>query len=417
VPLAVIPVREGFAPVYAHLHRLVGPVATSMLVTGAAGSLKSTAGALLMTGIAKATNGQVALVLVNSKGNDFLFSDYSRQEWAARTGLPALREHDLHLYRAMGYDEPPTLAPLTAFVPATNDPGWQSARVPGFPNTQSYALSQDVAIRYACTPTDDDERAASIIMKQCIEEAAGPFSEERGIPTIFELVVALEREVLSLSSERARWRNQFQGTTLAAALRQLRSAVRDLGPVLGIDASRQAFPVEQLAQGGTWVVDVAPLPQRAAQAVLDELVTDLWRAKAHGVIPPDLPLVLLVDELNRWSTTGPTASRLAAIVRDQRHRRFSLIGLAQQLSILHPQLLANADSFWIGVTRSQEASEPVYTYLPAHIRGQLHRLPPGQRVLDVWPLAQPLMCEIPFPGWLISNEGLAVVEAWRKGNA
>jgi hypothetical protein len=50
------------------------------------------------------------------------------------------------------------------------------------------------------------------------------------------------------------------------------------------------------------VVDISPLPQRAAQAVLDDLVTALWDAKANGVIPHHLPLVLLVDELNRWTT-------------------------------------------------------------------------------------------------------------------
>lgn len=171
--------------------------------------------------------------------------------------------------------------------------------------------------------------------------------------------------------------------------------------------------MEQLAPGGTWVVDVAPLPQKAAQAVVDELVTALWHAKARGSIPHDLPLVLLVDELNRWWSTGPTASRLAEIVRDQRHRRFSLVGLGQQLSTLHPQLLANAETLWFGNTRSRELADEVYNHLPQHIRSQLHRLPQGQRVLDTWPLTQPLIVEVPFPSWLIADEGLAVVEAWR----
>lgn len=413
VPLAVVPLRSGFAPVHAHLKRLVGPTATSMLITGAAGSLKSTAGVLLMTSIARVTDQQAALVLVNSKGNDFLFADYARREWTGQAGIPPLREHDEQLYTALGFPEPPTLAPLTAFVPQTDDPTWQSARVPGFPNTQNYALSQNVAIRYACAPNDDDERATSIITRQCIEEVAGSFAQEMGITTLQELVHVLEAELLALSSERARWRGQFQGSTLGAALRQLRSAVRDLGPLLSPDAPRPAFPVHELAHGGTWVVDIAPLPQRAAQAVLDELINALWQAKARETIPNTTPLVLLVDELNRWSTTGPTAARLAAIVRDQRHRRFSLVGLAQQLSTLHPQLLANAESFWFGTTRSQEASQEVYNYLPIALRNRLHRLPPGQRVLDIWPLAQPLPCDIPFPSWLIADEGLAVVAAWR----
>ncbi len=412
VPLGVIPQREGVAPIYGDLQRLVGPIATSVLITGMAGSLKSTAGLLLMTGVQHVTKGRAALVLVNSKGNDFLFADYGRQAWSKRLPIAPLRSRDEAIYRALGYPEPPRLEALTAFAPETDELGWRSARPLAFPRTTGYQLGHDVAIRYACAPTDDDERPASIVTRQCIEEAAGPFARECGAQTLNDLVTALEAEFVTLTTERARWRNQFQATTVAAALRQLQSAARDLGPILGPRDTTVHFPVEQLAAGGAWVVDVAPLPQRAAQAVLDELVTALWHAKARGVIPHDLPLVLLVDELNRWSTRGPTASRLAEIVRDQRHRRFSLVGLGQQLSTLNPQLLANAETLWIGNTRARELADDAYAHLPLHVRSQLHRLPQGQRLLDTWPLAQPQIVEVPFPSWLIADEGLAVVDAW-----
>ena len=412
VPLGVISLPDGFAPVYGHLDRLVGPTATSTLISGAAGSLKSTAGALLITGLQQATRGQVALVLVNSKGNDFLFADYGRQTWAQKLDLPPLRPRDQAIYAAMGYAEPPVFARFTALVPETDDPAWRSIRPRDFPRTQPYHLSYESAIRHACSPTDEQEHPSSIITRQCIEEAAGPFARARKLRTLAELIDALEAEFLDLTSDRARWRNQFQATTVAAALRQLRATLRDLGPLVGAVGDAAAFPITELARGGTWVVDVAPLPQRAAQAVLDDLITALWQAKAAGVIPHHLPLVLLVDELNRWTATGPTAVRLAAIARDQRHRRFSLVGLAQQLSTLHPQLLANVDTFSIGNTRSQELAEDVYDHLPLHLRSQLHRLPEGQRVIDAWPFAQPLIVEVPFPSWLIADEGLLVVEAW-----
>lgn len=274
-------------------------------------------------------------------------------------------------------------------------------------------LDQDVAIRYACAPTDDDERTSSVVTRQCIEEAAGPFAQEHGITTLSELVAILTAEFAQMVSERHRWRNQFQATSVAAALRQLQAAQRDLGPLLSQRTDTARFPVEQLANGGTWVIDVAPLPQRAAQAVLDEVVAVLWQAKADGTIPHDLPLVLLCDELNRWSSRGGTLSRLAAIVRDQRHRCFSLIGLAQTLSTLHPHMLDNVDALWMGNTRSRELAEDVYNHLSPHLRGQLQRLPTGTRMLDAPPLAVPQLIEIPFPSFLIADEGLAIVEAWR----
>jgi hypothetical protein len=412
-PVGAVPIGSSFAPVYVHAHRLVGPVATSALITGAAGSLKSTAGVLLLAGIQHVLQGQCALVLVNSKSEDFLFADFSRDDWSERVNLRPLRDRDRAIYSALGYPTPPVLQNLKAFVPQASDATWRSARPLGFPRTQSYRLSQEVAIRYALDVTDEEERALSIVTKQCIEEAAGSFATERGVSNLAELVAALEAEFVQMVNDRARWRNQFQATTVAAALRQLQSTLRDLGPILGESNTVTGFPVEQLARGGTWVVDVAPLPARAAQAVLDELITALWNAKARGVISPDLPLVLLVDELNRWSATGPTASRLAAIVRDQRHRRFSLVGLAQQLSKLNEQILANADTLWLGSVKSQELADDVYNHLPVYIRNHLHRLSPGQRVIDAWPLAQPLTVEIPYPSWLIAEEGLNVVQAFQ----
>ncbi|MDP9316963.1 MAG: hypothetical protein M3R24_39930 [Chloroflexota bacterium] len=414
VPFGVIPLPNGFAPTYVHLQRLVGPIATSALFTGAAGSNKSTAAMHLLMGIRKATRGAAAFVIVNSKGADYLFADYSRNIYASRFGFPTLTDRDIQIYQSLGYQEPPTLSYPTVFVPNVTNVEWHSPRPLGFPRTKPYGLSYDAAIRYACDPTDDDERTASVITIQCIEEAATVFAQEQGIFSVEELVIAMEAIFQTMLNDRARWRNQYQSTTVAAAIRQLQTTVRDLGPILGGRGEAVSFPVEQLARGGTWVVDIATLNERAAQAVLAELVTELVRAKARGVIPHALPLVLLADELNRFNARGLTAQRLASIVRDARHRRFSLIGLAQQASTLNSQLLASVDLLSLGITRSREAAHDFYDHLPKHIRNQLHRLPPGHRVLDVVPLTQALIVELPYPSWLIADEGLAVVELWQS---
>lgn len=368
---------------------------------------------MLAASVMHTTKGRCALVVINTKGNDFVFADLSREIWAERLPLPALRDRDRAMYATMGFDTPPVFCDATVFVPAVHDPHWQSSRPPDFPRTLTYSLSYTSGVRYALAPTDDDEKPTSIITRQCIEEACGAFARERGITTLSCLVEALETEFLAMTTERSRWRNQFQATTVSAALRQLRTTDRDVGPLLGSVEEVVAFPVEALAEGGVWIVDVGPLPQRAAQATLDQLIYELWQAKASGTIPHEMPLVLLVDELNRWSATGPTATRLAAIARDQRHRRFSLIGLAQQASMLHPQLLANSDTLSLGTTKSSELIADCYAHLPVHVRSRLNRLPPGHRFVDAWPFPEPLEVEAPFPSWLIADEGLHVVELWR----
>jgi hypothetical protein len=389
-----------------------------VLISGAAGSLKSTAGLLLLLGIQQVLTPQgCALVIVNTKGEDFLYADLARERWENYLPLRKLTERDRRIYATLGYTEPPALQQATVFVPDASDPTWRSSRPSAFPRTRTYQLSHASGLRYALSPTEDDERPATVVTRQCMEEASGPFARERNLTDLPSLAAALEAEFVALSGERQRWRNQFQALSVGATVRQFRTAARDLGPLLATAGSEVALPVADLATGGTWIIDVAPLGQRAAQAVLDEVVQTLWQAKAHGVIPHTLPLVLMVDELNRWSATGPTAARLAAIARDQRHRRFSVVGLAQQLGTLHPGLLANADTVWYGITRSRELAEDVYNHLPEHVRAQLHRLPPGQRLLDAWPRAEPIRVSLPWPSWLTDDEGRMVVERWHTQKA
>lgn len=122
VPVGVIPVGQTFSPVTLNLHRLVGPTATSMLITGAAGSYKSSAGGVVLCGIAQATQSRVAIVIINSKGEDLLFPDFARQACATKYHVQPLRERDLAIYHAMGYAEPPVLPNVTTFVPATSTP-------------------------------------------------------------------------------------------------------------------------------------------------------------------------------------------------------------------------------------------------------------------------------------------------------
>jgi hypothetical protein len=155
-------------------------------------------------------------------------------------------------------------------------------------------------------------------------------------------------------------------------------------------------------------VDIAPLPQRAAQAVLATLVDALVQAKTAGRIPADMPLVLLVDDLPRWAARTP---RLLAFVRDQQHRQCSLIGLADRFSLVPPRLTAHASAVWIGRTSSQEARDPLYAPLPPALRGALPHLSSQQVVVTAAPYRHPLLCEIPCPAWLVGDEGAAAAKA------
>lgn len=274
VPVGVIKLHDGLAPVFCHADRLIGPLATSMLISGAAGSIKSTAGMLLILGLQHTLKGKIATVIIYSKGADFLFADYARDAIPDNQQIPMLRAEDRPIYTAFGFAEPPVLGDTTVWVPDARDARWRAVRPVEYPNTKPYRIRHTSGIRYALA-RNDDERATSVITRQCIEEIAGPFAVEQGVTTLTALTSVLEAEFLALSSERARWRNQFQGTTLAAALRQLQTTVRDLGPILADVDEPSGFPVEDLAEGGIWIIDVAHLPQRTAQVVIDEVIHTL----------------------------------------------------------------------------------------------------------------------------------------------
>jgi hypothetical protein len=69
---------------------------------------------------------------------------------------------------------------------------------------------------------------------------------------------------------------------------------------------------------------------------------------------------------------------------------------------------------WFGSTRSAELMTEPCLRLPLHIRNRLHRLLPGQRVLDAYPLHESLAIDILFSSTLVSDEGLALVAALQE---
>jgi hypothetical protein len=214
--------------------------------------------------------------------------------------------------------------------------------------------------------------------------------------------------MLAVQEADARWRGTFQPAALAMTAQYLRQVVRDVAPIHADGTSAAPFPVHDLAGGGAWVVDIAPLPQRAAQAVLATLVDALVQAKTAGRIPADMPLVLLIDDLPRWAARTP---RLLAFVRDQQHRQCRLIGLAERLSMVPPRLAAYTSAVWIGRTSSQEARDPLYAPLPPSLRCVLPHLSSQQAVVTAAAYRHPLLCEIPHPAWLVGDEGAAAVAA------
>jgi hypothetical protein len=211
-----------------------------------------------------------------------------------------------------------------------------------------------------------------------------------------------------MTSERARYRNAYQLSTVSAAVRQLRGTVQAVGPIVAPVGAPSGFPVGELAGGGTWVIDLAALPHTAQEACLDEVISALIRAKEDGRLPAGQPLVLAVDEVQSWHKDGFVSRHLSRIVRDRRGHGFALLGITQQLSRIAPTIVDNASIFSLGLTGSRELAERCYDHLPGHVRGLLGRLKPGQRVLQT-STTRAVQIATPYPSFLVGEEPRALL--------
>lgn len=355
-------------------------------------------------------------LIFNVKGEDLLWIDQP-----TTSNLFDPREYDaLGLkpgpFESVGLWAPPRPRGEGAMLP------WVEGRTRG---VQAYgwtlrAFVEDRLLRF-CFAEGDDERSQIADLVARIESAlanecepprpdahtliAGDGNELRSFK---DLADHIERR---LDADDPAYKGRIADGTVAAFIRRLHGAVRDLSQlILDHRVERPDDHVIGFGQQVT-VVDLHNLPDKAKRFVTGVTVKRLFEQKEQQGKREPLHFLVL-DELNRYAPRdgwSPIKEILLDVAERGRSLGMILIGAQQTASEVERRIVANSAFRVVGRLDASEAQRSEYGFLPAATRARANILEPGSMILHQPTIPVPLQLRFPFPAWATRAEEAAAL--------
>lgn len=404
IPVGVVQLASGLAPVYVDGEELLGPLAAHLVCGGRSGAAAKTSYISVLLATAMQTmrkrDKKMAAILFNVKGPDLLTLDKPAPEGE-------LTQQDLAAYAALDVNPEP-FEDVTVYAPALpGGNGVQSFRDDavgvqwGLLDTWKYlqyldkrlvdtdnawALTNDLAARKVYGHKNPAKSLAELCgwLKSQIEEA-----EEAGRSEVFgNHHIATARKVLR-------------------SLEGLKDNTKGLVAWQRPRAGSLDIP-DTFRAGQVVVVDVAALEPRIQAAVIARTCSRILDTAAESRLGVD-NLVIFADELNVFAPvqTGEVPKTvkdiLGKVAATGRYAGISLWGAAQFPSGIHGQIRDNASVHVLGAVADTELDSGVYGRLPNGVREQMVTASRGHMMLRAANLRSWTPIMFPRPAWAAGN--------------
>lgn len=430
-----------WVPVDMDLRWLAGYESGHINIAGISGvAAKTSYGLFLAVGLLAAglrepvrKEGGLAVVAFNVKEVDLLYLDRS-QGWME---APRAFEEDLAMWKRIQEDYLGRKDPADFFRPG--EPG--QIPIPWAPGMRIFApgrgqalaslrcdeaveafrygwrdLREDPTAFYALFDPDDlDDRmlgAVEAMLASSRDTWNGVRNELRGI-----LGQSRTEPQGTRSGDRSEWviwnGYSIHRATLFKLANRLQVIEEALGAMLDRDNPEgRPLPVDNLAPGHLWVIDITRLGDRARRYLFFRLMREIRRRleerKAGQKQKFPGRVVMMVDELNRFAPSGggrhPLREHLAAVATQGRSYGLTLMGLEQMASRVDEEILVNAATLAVGRSHPSELQGSAYAWLRPY-RDQVMAIPTGTMLVahPLW--RQPILVRFPRPLHRLAEEG------------
>ncbi len=160
-------------------------------------------------------------------------------------------------------------------------------------------------------------------------------------------------------------------------------------------------------KGKITVVDISRLRTKMQAVVVGALLKDVVRAKEKDASFIDIPVFILIDELNKYSPRSER-SEIASIFRDvsERGRSFGIIlmGAEQTASEVDYRVVTQASTTVVGRQKWVELQKSEYGHLLPEQKRKAATLGKGEMIIDQPFLRVPIKISFPFPAWVLSEK-------------
>lgn len=160
-------------------------------------------------------------------------------------------------------------------------------------------------------------------------------------------------------------------------------------------------------KGKITVVDISRLRTKMQAVVVGALLKDIIKSKEKDASFIDIPVFILIDELNKYSPRSER-SEIASIFRDvsERGRSFGiiLIGAEQTASEVDYRVVTQASTTVVGRQKWVELQKSEYGHLLPEQKRRAATLGKGEMIVDQPSLRVPIKISFPFPAWVLSEK-------------
>jgi len=389
IPVGILRNVDGtLVPVCIDEDYVIGPEAAHVNIAGVSGlAAKTSAIVFLCRSLLAHGRKRTAIVLLNVKGQDFLYLDRPN---------PRLRGDvwSQDAYNAIRVPPEPFID-ARFFAPRSPENAQRTQsrrRLPTEPLSWSLPMVLD-DLPTLFEQSDWDDRVAGAWLVVADEVRRGALTSYRAMLNWIDAeLVASGRDSWVRGHHIATW------SKLRARLRHFPQVYRGL---LSLDAHGVDVPWHTLTGGSVIVIDAAMLDDRGTGLVLGRTIAALTEVLTAPGAALDAAIVV-ADELSKlapaWSPQQtPLAARLVDIAARGRSTGLILFGGEQFASSVDQQVIDNAATHLLGRTEDRELAQPAYALFGDEIKARLRALPQGSLYVRAPKLSQGIILRFPIP--------------------
>jgi len=166
--------------------------------------------------------------------------------------------------------------------------------------------------------------------------------------------------------------------------------------------------IKAIRKGNVKVIDIAKLDEQLQCLVFGDVLKAVNELKFGDTdrAESDIPsrIIIFVDELNKYAASNapknsPILQHLLDITERGRSEGITLFSAEQFKSAIHDRVKGNCSTHVYGRTNAIEISKPDYRYIPKVFANMMTRLDKGELIIEHSVFASPLKISFPMPSY------------------
>ena len=164
--------------------------------------------------------------------------------------------------------------------------------------------------------------------------------------------------------------------------------------------------IKKIKSGETFVVDIAKLDEQLQCLIFGDIIKSVYDMKHGETEREDIPkkIIIFVDELNKYAPTNsskssPILKYLLEITERGRSEGVILFSAEQFKSAVFDRVKGNCSTHIYGRTNAIEISKPDYKYIPNVYANMMTRLGKGDLIIQHSIFKTLLKISFPFPSY------------------